>query len=576
MDRLFRSRRWRPKWDKEHRKDGATYGKMTIERACQDCSEVYSPRQKKPSVPSTTGQPKAAPAGQKRAELVLDGDLEDKTRSVIKWLDKHNNPPSIFLRGREIVHVVKDRNRSVIQVLERGDLRAFLMERLTFKQMKTIHKGEEEKTFLATTDPPLNLCENILRRSGWPFPPLEEVIHLPSLDRRGQLITSNGYQAELEAWVDLEGLKVDAPLKPTYKQVLHARSYIFDELLVDFPLVGEASKANALALALLPFLRSFIAGKEGCTPPHLVTATTERTGKSLLVDVLSNVAIGSTPNQITEATNEDEWRKRITSTLQTSPTIVKIDNVNRKLNSSSLASVFTSLWWEDRELGRTRNVRYRNNAVWTITANNPQASSELVKRCVWIHLDPKMENPEERTGFKHHPILPWVKANRSKLARALLTIIQGWVNAGHPKANKTLGSFEIWAETVGGILEFAEVEGFLENRKELIERADLSREEWKDFLAVWWEEHKTTEVTPSQLRELATSKELLGASLGDKSERSQDTRMGRSLLPRHEGQVFEVAVEAEKTIILQIEKSTTGHARKKVWKLKQVQQEVLF
>ena len=78
------------------------------------------------------------------------------------------------------------------------------------------------------------------------------------------------------------------------------------------------------------------------------------------------------------------------------------------------------------------------------------------------------EKPWSRSGFKHPDLLRWGMANRSSLIHAALTVIMNWTAAGMPKGRETLGSFESWAEVVGGVVATAGVEGFLQNRDFLL------------------------------------------------------------------------------------------------------------
>ncbi len=72
---------------------------------------------------------------------------------------------------------------------------------------------------------------------------------------------------------DLRGMEV--PEKPTRADVEEeALSLIFGDLLVDFPFRNQASRANALAVMLLPFVRLMISGP---TLDHHFTASTEGT-----------------------------------------------------------------------------------------------------------------------------------------------------------------------------------------------------------------------------------------------------------------------------------------------------------
>jgi hypothetical protein len=61
------------------------------------------------------------------------------------------------------------------------------------------------------------------------------------------------------------------------------------------------------------------------------------------------------------------------------------------------------------------------------------------------------------------------------------------VLAGKPAGELRLGSFEDWAFTIGGMLQFAGVEGFLENRDVLYNERDSQGNEWSAFFSMWRE-----------------------------------------------------------------------------------------
>lgn len=490
---------------------------------CRSKKQGSRKRKEKSEESNTNGESSDRPT------LLLRCDLETKTRDIVTWLHENNTPPCIFVRGRELVRVVQvgkkdqDRKQAMIEEMDAKGLRAFLNERLRFVRRETDEDGTTKDKL---TDLPLSVADNLLARSSWPFPALEEIIRNPTLGRDGRIILSDGYRPDMQAWVDLGGLKVDVPACPTEAEVQEAKHLILDELLGEFPFADLASRANTVALGLLMFVRHII---DGCTPQHLVSAPVRGSGKSLLVEALCWVATGVEPDSLTEGRDDDEWRKRITAVLLKSPALIRIDNVTSKLESGALSSVLTSRVWSDRLLGFSQTVSVRNNAVWTATANNPQLSEEIARRCVWIHLDPKMACPEDRTGFRHDPLLPWVKENRAALVRAFLILIQNWIAKGMPRAKVRVGSFEDWAAIVGGILEASGISGFLENRKALTERSDTEIKEWRAFIAVWWEKYQTESVSASTLRQMAFDNDLLGSILGDNTERSQKIRMGRAL-----------------------------------------------
>lgn len=101
------------------------------------------------------------------------------------------------------------------------------------------------------------------------------------------------------------------------------------------------------------------------------------------------------------------------------------------------------------------------------------------------------------------------------LLAALLTMARAWFAAGRPPAEvPTMGSFAEWAETVGGILAFAGISGFLRNMAEFYEKADEEARQWEHFLKVWKELAKPP-LTSAQLAQLIEDDDALNEALPD-------------------------------------------------------------
>lgn len=129
------------------------------------------------------------------------------------------------------------------------------------------------------------------------------------------------------------------------------------------------------------------------------------------------------------------------------------------------------------------------------------------------------------------------KPNLLSSAAAVLTLIQHWVSVGRPTWTGRMGSFEAFAEVVGGILESCGVSNFLGNRAHLVAKVDAETSEIAAFVDRWWNEHRNEAMKASELHALATRAELLGFALGDGNERSQKIRMGKRL-GLWEGRIF--------------------------------------
>ncbi len=99
-----------------------------------------------------------------------------------------------------------------------------------------------------------------------------------------------------------------------------------------------------------------------------------------------------------------------------------------------------------------------------------------------------------------------------------------------PKGSAVLGSYERWAQVIGGILETAEIPGFLANHQDFEDRVTDEDEAWRTFVQMWWHSHHGNNVLPADLLELARSP--LEMLLGDKSLQSKKSRLSRALKKR--------------------------------------------
>ncbi len=66
--------------------------------------------------------------------------------------------------------------------------------------------------------------------------------------------------------------------------------------------------------------------------------------------------------------------------------------------------------------------------------------------------------------------------------------MRAWYVAGMPEPTiRPLGSFEKWTKTVGGILQYAGIGGFLSNSAAMYDAADDESREWEQFLLALFE-----------------------------------------------------------------------------------------
>jgi hypothetical protein len=254
---------------------------------------------------------------------------------------------------------------------------------------------------------------------------------------------------------------------------------------------------------------------------------------------------------MTEGRDDDEWRKRVTAKLRQIPTMVLIDNLRNEHDSSAVAAALTAPFWEDRILGVSEMTRLPIRCIWIATGNNPSFSNEMARRLIRIRLDARVDQPWRRETFRHPDLMGWVRANRAKLVAACLTLGQAWIAAGRPRGSRSIGSFENWAQTIGGVLGVAGIEGFLGNIDEMMEVSDSEGTVWRAFVETWWFRFGTAEVSTADLYELAFVVEP-PLPMDARDEQGRRIKLGRALgkmrdrtfrLTSHEVQVKALGVK---------------------------------
>jgi hypothetical protein len=432
-----------------------------------------------------------------------------------------NRRPFVFVRSGGLVQVVRTDRGLAVDAMDEDAAYGLLA------RVARWYRVNDNGVRIACS-PSKDVARDILAYPDKELPELEAVVAVPVFARSGVLISRRGYNRRERLWYEPpRGFRIGTiPAQPTKSDADDARDLLLHELLVDFPFAAESDRAHALAAILLPFVRRQI---RGCSPIHLIEAPSPGSGKGLFADVVSLIAEGHACQATTITRDETETRKKLTALLLRGGAVILIDNVREALDSDQLASALTAEIWSDRLLGQTKMIDLPNRTTWLVTANNPRLSLEIARRCVRIRLDPKMDKPWQRGGFRHDPLRGWVLENRPRLIRAALILVRKWMAAGCPKGKEVLGSFEDWGYVMGGILDHAGISGFLGSQDELYELADAEGQEWREFVAIWSREHGSEWVRVKDLMEIAERDDLLPVTRGEKGERSERVRVGQRL-----------------------------------------------
>lgn len=458
--------------------------------------------------------------------------LRDVTSDALAALVEHNEPPEVFVRSGALVRVREDENGiPQIQTMHDGHVRGRLARVADF--VRVSEKGETR------VSPPEVVVKDLQALAGWGLPALEAVVESPILRPDGTIFDTPGYDPQTRlVYRPARGFEPPTiPAEPTDADVERAIALI-DEAVGEFPFEDGASAANTLALMLTPLVRQAVAGP---VPMALIDKPQAGTGGSLLAETIAIIGTGRGAEMLGAPRDDEEWRKQITAKLSSGATMITVDNVEHPLYAPSLSRALTARTWTDRVLGRSESITLAQRATWLATGNNIILRGDLPRRCYWIRLDAKKTRPWQRAGFTHPDLLRWVSDNRGELVRALLIIARAWYAAGKPKAAGVprLGSFEAWAEIVGGMVAFAGIPGFLGNLEALYEKADEGGAEWETFLSAWRSACGSDSVTAAELVEKIEADKKLRAALPpdlaevlDKGQGSFSRRLGKALSSR--------------------------------------------
>jgi putative DNA primase/helicase len=446
---------------------------------------------------------------------------------------RKNDPPQLFVTNGRLSRPEPNGHGWRIRFLNEDIVNGMLARAAVWRQ-KRGRVSEPGR-------PPRDIARDFLVNPDLRLPELTAIATTPVFDANGRLLNRSGYYPDAallmkldDAW---ETLAVAAG--PTVADVDAARDLLLNELLGDFPFKAPSDRAHAVAALVLPFVRAMI---QGPTPLHYIGAPTVAAGKSLLADLVRIVTVGDNFGTTTLTTNEGDTRKKLTAVLRSGAQAIHIDNIVGGLRSAELAAAITAEVWGDRLLGTSDMVYLPNRALWIVTGTNLNLSLEIARRCLRIRLNPNCERPWERADFRHPDVRKWATDHRRQLVHAVLTVIQSWVAAGRPEGSRVRGSFESWAQVVGGIIEHLGLPGFLGDEAEFFAEADQESQEMAAFVAAWWQKHGTAKVKARALQKVAQEHDLLAHALEGKTPSARDSKFGRMLSALHERRFDDLVV----------------------------------
>jgi hypothetical protein len=406
-----------------------------------------------------------------------------------KAVEALKSDKSLFERGA-LVTVVYDGTDShgihrpagaprIVPVVTAG-----LRERFTkvarFVKRRSTKKGDS----FEHVHPPEFCAPAVLVRGNWPgIRRLNGVITSPVLRPDGTIVDTAGYDRATGLLYEPSGLLINVPSYPTAQQVNAAVESVL-EIFADFPFATIEHKATAVAYVLTPLCRH---AHYGPAPVFVSDSNVRGSGKTKLLQVGARIGTGRDLAVMTAPENDAEARKLITSIAIEGDSVVLIDNIGPQgFGLPSLDAAFTSTTWKDRLLSRNETIELPMLTTWCASGNNVTMRADTARRVAHISLDSPLENPEERTGFKHPDLIGWVVAERPRLLSAALTILRGYCDAGRPSQGlPPWGSFEGWSDLVRQAVVWAGLADPGLAREELRLRSDSEASGLAALILAW-------------------------------------------------------------------------------------------
>lgn len=359
--------------------------------------------------------------------------MKKLTDQTLKYM-KHSQ--EFFDAGDQLV--VIDHNQLI--TMNRDNLAYYLS---TCIQYFTINDKNEQKYI----NPPIQLISQLLSINR-KLNKISVVTDIPIILKSGEIISTYGYHEEYEIFIS--HMHDDFPnlTNISEKQLIQSIDNLmhpFFEFSFKSPLDFSVILAAILTAIIRPTLPT--------APAFAIDAPTQGTGKSYLSQCLSVLAINHPPSTFppTSAKNDDELRKRLTSSLLNNDNAILFDNIIETFDSPTLATFLTNAEYSDRVLNQSKNITFNNKLLVLITGNNIEFSGDMLRRVLKCRLDTQLQDPTTR-NFTFNPI-EYIKQNRYNLVIAGLTIIKAYFESEFYQNNLyknkgQLASFEQWDKLV--------------------------------------------------------------------------------------------------------------------------------
>jgi hypothetical protein len=428
----------------------------------------------------------------------LSHNLPECAHSVLSSFALNENPlDTIYYQGGStqwLCRVLKSEERAdVIEILDHDKLKNSIDTKMSFYRIGASLKKPE------AIECPLSLSKHILSESRWPLlNPLKGISNIPLLQADGTISCTPGYDEETQFILEFNPKDFNLIEAPSKGDALKSLQVLKD-LIKESEFKTEVDRAGALAMFLTAISRKLYER----APLFAIDATRPGIGKGTLIDMVTTILTGNRSNgtMITFSPDEEEFRKKLLSTLMEGLPILNIDNVkDGELGGATIESALTLGVYKDRFLGASKNVHVSTEILWTANGNNIRLSKDLQRRSIIIKLDSNVPNLDERAfSMSDHELEMYLKKHRSRLVSAALTVIQAFLlEAPEMDWPRPLSSFSEWDSIVRRSLLWLGEEDPVKTQAQFKDEDD-GESVLSNLLTAWYELHKETKLLVKDL-----------------------------------------------------------------------------
>jgi hypothetical protein len=365
------------------------------------------------------------------------------------------------------------------------------------------------------------------------IPMIERIFQVPiPIIHNGELtFPKRGYDKRFNSWTPFL-----APTISNENMPLDEAKKILDNIYCDFCFKDEQDKINSIAGLLTPFLKGLFSRFNIRSPLFFYRGNRERVGKDYNAGITGIIyeseATEESPISSNEnsGNNNEELRKKITSSLMRGNTRFHSSNNKGKIDNAVLEGALTNAFHSDRILGGNSMVQLSNEMFYSMSGNmGTTMTPDLSNRCIFINLFFDKEDANSRT-FEHPDLHGWVRDNRSLILSALYSLVRNWINNGSKEGNIPFASYPEWARICGGIMESAEI-GNPCNRSDnsFLLSTDTETQDMKTFFELMFENSPDKWITTEELKQIIIESKDMPFAYFDFQKRSDQIKFGLKL-----------------------------------------------